>query len=332
MICKAPINNMYFTVEGKVAPCWLQVGAVDNWSHERSIKDIWFGENFNRLREALANKQYLGQCATCKHQIDSNVWPLAKAYDTFSVKQYPTLMELELSNQCNLECVMCSGLLSSGIRKNREKLPPLPQIYDDTFVEQLKDFIPHLEELRFNGGEPFAQKIVLDICDVVAEINPNLVITIATNGTVYNKRVQHIMDNCNVKFNVSIDSLDKQRYSDIRIHGNLDIVLNNFKRFNDYSMSKGHNVCVMVNPMRNNWFELINFVDFCNEHNTNLWFNTIRYPEHLALWNLPQNELKHIYTTMKQQMSTYNTGTQPEKIYKHLVDQQIANWVLDSYE
>lgn len=155
MKCNAPLNNMYFTIEGKVAPCWLQVGAVDNWSSDRSIADIWFGEKFNQLRDAHKNKIYPNKCGQCKQQTEDGVWPLAKAYEKFSVKEYPTLIELELSNQCNLECIMCSGLLSSGIRKNRDNLPPLPQIYDQTFVEQLKEFIPHLEELRFNGGEPF---------------------------------------------------------------------------------------------------------------------------------------------------------------------------------
>ena len=67
-----------------------------------------------------------------------------------------------------------AGELSSGIRKNREGKPPLPMAYTDKFIEQLEEFIPHLEELRFNGGEPFAQRIVLDICDMVAEVNPKL--------------------------------------------------------------------------------------------------------------------------------------------------------------
>ena len=30
--CIAAHNNMYFTTEGRVAPCWLLVGYVDNYS------------------------------------------------------------------------------------------------------------------------------------------------------------------------------------------------------------------------------------------------------------------------------------------------------------
>ena len=89
-------------------------------------------------------------------------------------------------------------------------LPPMANAYDDSFVEQLREFIPHLEELRFNGGEPFAQKIVYDICMLVADINPSLRINIATNGTVYNKQVREILEKCNIHLNISIDSLDKE--------------------------------------------------------------------------------------------------------------------------
>ena len=129
--CLAPFNNMYFTTEGRVAPCWLLVGYLDTWSPQKSIKDIWFGEEFNKYRDNLKNGIFENECRVCKQKIEADTWPLAMAYDGFTVKDYPSLLELELSNQCNLECIMCEGRLSSGIRKNRENLPPLPMIYDD---------------------------------------------------------------------------------------------------------------------------------------------------------------------------------------------------------
>jgi MoaA/NifB/PqqE/SkfB family radical SAM enzyme len=49
--------------------------------------------------------------------------------------RYPSMLELELNNTCNLECVMCIGELSSSIRKNREKLPAIRSPYDEAFVE-----------------------------------------------------------------------------------------------------------------------------------------------------------------------------------------------------
>lgn len=332
--CNAPLNNMYFTTLGTVAPCWLLVGQVDNWSPSRSIKDIWFGENFNKIRRDLLNKQFNGQCIVCKENIDKEVWPLAMAYDQFSIKEYPTLMELELSNQCNLECIMCEGRLSSGIRKNRDKLDPLPMIYDDRFVDQLEEFIPHLEELRFNGGEPFAQKIVHDICHRVSNINPKLKINIATNGTVYNKAVQKLMDTCNLHLNISIDSLQKEMYESIRINGEFDTLMSNFEIFKKYCYDNNRILSVMVNPMRMNWREITDFYIWTTSNNVHLWYNTIHHPKHLSIWDLPCQELETIYNTLKSDLehhrnivSTSHVSHGNYEKFQHYVDGQIKNWL-----
>ena len=331
--CVAPYNNMYFTTEGRVAPCWLLVGHLDTWSPTRSIKDIWFGEKFTEYRNSLKEGIFKSECRVCKQKIEADTWPLAMAYDGFTVKEYPTMLELELSNQCNLECVMCEGRLSSGIRKNRDQLPPLPQVYDDSFVEQLKEFIPHLEELRFNGGEPFAQKIVYDICMLVAEINPGLRINIATNGTVYNKQVREILAKCNISLNISIDSLDKDNYEAIRINGDFDTLMENFQTFNKYCKDNDRGLSVMVNPMNNNWWEMPKFVEFTTENKVNLWYNTIHHPEHLSIWSLPSQDLNVILQTLQPQVdalkpadfSNFVAHGNWEKL-NHFVNKQIYNW------
>ena len=345
--CNAPFNNMYFSTFGKAGPCWLQVNVTTDWGPKNSIRDIWNGPEFNKIREDLLNDKFCGKCQICKTDLDNGVWPLADVYNNFSVQGYPewpSMFELELSNQCNLECTMCSGYLSSGIRKNREKLPPLPMMYDQSFVDQLVEFVPHLEEMRFNGGEPLAQKIVLDICDMVAEINPKLKINIATNGTVYNKRVAKILQQNNVHLNVSIDSLIKERYESIRINGKFDQLMVNFEIFNNYHVSKNIKMAVMVNPMRNNWDEMVNFLKFTNNRNINLWYNTIRYPEHLAIWNLDSDKLKEIYNTLILEFNRYVRSVEYRKFKKnksftidncevtqHLIEKQIQTWLLDSY-
>lgn len=331
--CIAPFNNMYFTTEGRSAPCWLLVGYLEDWSKDKSIKDIWNGPHFDKFRENLKNGVFEDECRVCKQKIEADTWPLALAYDGFSVKEYPTLLELELSNQCNLECVMCEGRLSSGIRKNREKLPPMENIYDDSFVEQLKEFIPHLEELRFNGGEPFAQKIVYDICMLVADIKPELRINIATNGTVYNKQVRAILDRCNIHLNISIDSLDKENYEAIRINGNFDDLMENFQTFRTYCKNNDRGLSVMVNPMRNNWWEMPEFVKFTVKNEVHLWYNTIHHPEHLGIWNLPSSKLREVLDTLipiveelkPDQFASHYAFGNWEKL-KHFVHNQIQNW------
>ncbi len=329
--CNAPFNNMYVQLTGRVGPCWKTQSSTDVWSKDRSLMDIWRGEGFQKYRDALMQDAFIFRCQECKVDMDNGVYPLAKAYEKFPVNNMPSLMEIELSNQCNLECIMCSGLLSSGIRKNRDKLPPLPEIFDASFNEQMREFIPHLTQLRVNGGEPFAQKILLDLLDVVSEVKPDLHVHIATNGTVYNKRVQSILDRCNIYMNISIDSLIPERYEQIRINGSYETLMKNFELFKKYHHDSGKSLSVMVNPMNMNWDEMVSFIPWSTRNRVNIWYNTILYPHHLTIRNLPAEEIGKIVNHMEEEsskLSSYDPmGNLP--ILKNLIN-LLRQWYLDA--
>ena len=145
-----------------------------------------------------------------------------------------------------------------------------------------------------------------------------------------NKVVRHLMDVCNLKLNISIDSLIPDRYSKIRVNGDLDKVMQNFEIFKEYCHKHKRNLCIMVNPMRNNWEEMPHYVDFCHEHDVFLWFNTILYPPQCAIHNLPSDKLETIYNELSKETKK-RRGKKNFKILNHLVEDQIKNWLLDSY-
>ena len=334
-VCNAPLTNLYFTVDGQAAPCWLHFTArTPRWSPTTSIADIWNGPLFRDLRAAHREHRFPAGCSVCEHNVATGNLPLAAAYDNdHPIGEWPTMLELELSNLCNLECVMCSGQLSSRIRRNRDKLPPLESPYDDSFVDQVAELLPHLHELRFNGGEPLMQPIVHAIADRVAEVRPDLKVTIATNGTIINDRARRMMERCNVHVNLSIDSLIPERYAQIRVNGDLHQVLANFEEYRAYCREGGRNLAVMVNPMRVNWDEMAEFVRFTSEKQVFLWFNTIRYPEHLALHNLPAGELAHIHDTLAaEELPEPAEGPEGDacrgnrEVFERFVHRQLATW------
>ena len=299
-VCNAPTTNLYFSVDGQASPCWLYFPIrPPKWSPDRSIADIWNGSEFTKVRRALAEERFIGRCSECKHDIATGNRPLAAAYDNeHPIGAWPTMLEMELSNLCNLECVMCHGRLSSKIRKNREHKPPLVSPYDDSFVDQLEEVIPHLQEIRFNGGVPLLQSIVHKITERIAVINPGLKVTIATNGTVHNAKVERMLERCNVHINLSLDSLVPERYEAIRINADFAQLTANFDKFNAYCKANDRVLCVMVNPMRMNWMEMADYVWWCAERDVHLWFNTIRKPVNLALHSLPAADLAEIHDTL----------------------------------
>jgi MoaA/NifB/PqqE/SkfB family radical SAM enzyme len=148
---------------------------------------------------------------------------------------------------------MCNGNTSSSIRQNRDKLPPLPTPYDDAFVEQLKEFIPHLKEAKFFGGEPFLIHSYFQIWDVMMELNPAISIFVITNGTVLTEKVKELLHKGNFEMAVSIDSIRKERYEYIRKNANYESVMQNLDYFNDYIKSKGKTMSLSFTTQRENW-------------------------------------------------------------------------------
>lgn len=341
-LCNAPVTNLYFRTDGLAVPCWLQIGdgVTNRWSHDNSISDIWNGISMQNLRADLAAGELNGMCWLCKDNIDHGTRPLALAYEDVEPNpgyRYPSMLELELSNNCNLECVMCQGTLSHLIRKNREQLPALPMVYDDKFVEELREFIPHLQELRFNGGEPFTQQIVFDICEHVYELHPELRITIATNGTVLNDRVRSHMERGNFHINISIDSLRKERYEAIRVRADFDTLMENFEYFKEYCQSRDRIISVMINPMRSNWDEMGEINSWAISHGVRCWYNVVRYPFHSALWNLSSEELRNIHATLSQHTFELDEAICDKWVFEnnmvawhHLIDDQLTAWIADA--
>ncbi len=337
-ICHAPFSNMYFNVHGDCAPCWLTFIEPDSYP-EKSIREIWFGEKYQSLRNHLLKYDLTYKCNVCLKNLQGGNYTsvLAHAYDINEPDNYPSMLELELSNTCNLECVMCIGELSSSIRKNRDRLPALKNAYDDNFVEQLEEFIPHLKELRFNGGEPFLINAVFKIFEKVEKLNPKLKIVIATNGTVVNYKVKEWLSKLNIHINFSLDSLTLEIYETIRVNAHFDRVMEHFLFYRQYTKENNRTMCLMVNPMRNNWHEMPEFIRFVNKHNINIWFNTIHRPIEWAIWSLPRHELSKIY----EQLSTVQFTKEDKQgslasynmnIYKNLVHVQIMNWLNEATE
>ena len=78
--------------------------------------------------------------------------------------------------------------------------------------------------------------------------------------------------------------------------------MKNFKIFCKYLLKKNQVPSIMVNPMRNNWWEMKDAVRFANKYKSNLWYNTVHHPSHLALHNLPIEELKNIHKQLKNDL------------------------------
>jgi MoaA/NifB/PqqE/SkfB family radical SAM enzyme len=209
-------------------------------------------------------------------------------------------MEFELSNVCNLACVMCDGRYSSIIRSEREKLPPVHNPYSPGFVKELEEFIPHLSKAKFQGGEPFLISIYYEIWEEIIRLNPKCVISVQTNGTVLNKRIESFLSRGNFHITVSVDAVSRVVFESIRIRGDFQNVMDNISSFRSYCKRKNSYFGVATCPMQQNWHEIPDIINYCNNMDAPVTFNRVWHPPNCALWNTGSEKLDEIHKFYSQ--------------------------------
>lgn len=313
-ICLAPSSSMNFEQGGAVTACCYNRQHTFGTYPKESLYNMWFGKAAQHLRNAMTENDLSQGCYLCEQQIVLGNYAntLAKGFDVYDQKKdaqswfkwdfwrqkteesYPKVLEFELDNTCNLECKMCSGKFSSLIRKNREKLPPLENVYDDQFVDQLDQFLPHIKEAKFLGGEPFLIPIYWKIWDRILQINPSIKVHITTNGTILSSRIKNLLSRLKPNLIISIDSMTKDNYEHIRENANFDMVWRNVEYFLDYTRSHDKDFSFAVCPMTLNWQEMPSILDYCNKNNIGLYFNTVTYPLKYSLHELHPTKLNEV--------------------------------------
>jgi radical SAM protein with 4Fe4S-binding SPASM domain len=302
-VCYVPFTSLTFSWKGKVLACSYNRAVVVGNYPAQSVREIWFGKELKKLQEHMQHDDLTHGCQHCAYFIErgklSGLKPYQfDAYHDYRQHPYPRVFEFELSNTCNLECIMCNGFVSSSIRQNRDKLPPLPEPYDDAFVEQLREFVPHLKEMKFYGGEPFLIRSYFGIMDLVMELNPSIKVFVITNGTVLNQRIKDLLERGNFHLAVSIDSLQKENYEYIRKNASFEQVMKNLEWFNSYAHSRQERISFSFTTQRANWHELPDVVNFCNTHDMIFFNSFLKDPQHLSLITLPAAQLSDIYNTL----------------------------------
>jgi MoaA/NifB/PqqE/SkfB family radical SAM enzyme len=306
-LCYAPHTNLFFDQTGEVrACCWNWKHKLGNALHD-SIDDIWRSAQIQILRHALEGMAFGPGCEACDRQT-ANGWianPPMRGFDRFAVPaavpEWPQRMEFSISNSCNLECIMCRGVCSSAIRARREKLPPLRTLYSGAFIDSLRKYLPHLNRAKFLGGEPFLVPEYYRIWDMMIADGLKTECHITTNGTQYNAKIERVMDALRMSLAVSLDGATKKTVESIRVNADYDEQMRILKRFREYTLARKTDLSLTFCFMRQNWFEFGDFCLFAEQLGCQVGVNTVMNPPAFAVYNLPAEELRKIYSTMEQQ-------------------------------
>jgi len=295
--CAAPFTTLHLDPHGVARACGenklYQLGTYP----ERSLQQIWEGVELGELRTALEHHNFSRGCQGCSAALDADTRKFLRAslYDHLPVAgrapAQPVRLELELSNRCNLECIMCNGEYSSSIRTRREGRSPLPTVYDEAFFEELATLVDGLAEITFVGGEPFLGPEPLRVFESLAARSWPGLCHVTTNGTVVNDRVEHLLKTLRVNVAVSIDGVTERTVELIRDGASFIALRQNIDWFRQMATDRGTSMVLHFCLQQANWHELYDFLVWADELDVDVVVIPIRHPFGLSLDSLPSHEL-----------------------------------------
>ncbi len=122
---------------------------------------------------------------------------------------------MSITNRCNLNCLYCHH---DGMLPSKDEMTPLE-------IEKITKIAKDLgvRRVRLSGGEPLIRKDIVDIVDKISQIGFKD-ISITTNGTYLSKYSKDLKDAGLDRVNVSLDTLNKDRYKFLTKKDYLDSV------------------------------------------------------------------------------------------------------------
>jgi len=132
-------------------------------------------------------------------------------------------VRIAVTDRCNLRCFYC--MPAAGI-----PYEPKAHLLSYEEITRLLQVLGGIgfKKVRFTGGEPFLRKDFMQLLANTAEINDFKSIHITSNGTLLQRHIPKLKELGITKINLSIDSLDKERFHKITRRDDFDKVMQTF--------------------------------------------------------------------------------------------------------
>ncbi|MDO6737949.1 GTP 3',8-cyclase MoaA [Wenyingzhuangia sp. 2_MG-2023] len=195
-----------------------------------------------------------------------------------SFEREHTYLRISITERCNLRCTYC--MPAQGI-----PLSPKSHImtYDEVYQIAKKFVELGVTKIRITGGEPLVRKDVEIVLRKLASLPVELSIT--TNGILIDRYLD-VFKECNIrKINISIDSLNTDKFNQITRRKDFDKVVQNIQLFTKDDFFKVKLNCVLMKGFNEN--EINDFIELTKNTKIN-----VRFIEFMPFdgnkWNLEQ--------------------------------------------
>lgn len=130
-------------------------------------------------------------------------------------------LRVSLIDKCNLRCTYCMP------NEVMQWLPHGDLLTVDELLRVVRIAVEHgIEDVRLTGGEPLLHARIIDIVEGISALPDPPQIAITTNAVRLAALAQPLVDAGLQRFNISLDTLDRERFKQLTKRDELEAVLN----------------------------------------------------------------------------------------------------------
>jgi cyclic pyranopterin phosphate synthase len=130
-----------------------------------------------------------------------------------------TKMRISVTDRCNLHCKYCMPHKVKWLP--HKKILSLEEIAEVATVAATMG----IDQIRLTGGEPLLRKNICKLIQALKKINGITEVAMTTNGVLLNKFAKKLFESGLDRINISLDTLDQKKFSEITKGGNIKKVL-----------------------------------------------------------------------------------------------------------
>jgi len=237
-------------------------------------------------------------------------------------KRKISYVRVSVTDRCDFRCTYCmSEDMDFLPKKDVLSLEELDRLCN-TFIDL------GVKKLRITGGEPLVRKNIMQLFNNLGKkLGHGLEeLTLTTNGSQLDRYAKDLFDNGVRRINVSLDSLDKDKFKKITRIGDLDKVVSGIMAAKKAGLKIKINT-VALKEINDN--EILNLVNWCGENKFSLTFIEVMpmgaIGEKRADQYMPLTEVKSlIQTKYSITEDSLRTGGPARYVHCHETDQKIG--------
>lgn len=174
-------------------------------------------------------------------------------------------LRVSITDRCNLRCKYC--MPEEGVCKLNHR--------DILSFEEIEEIVRAAAELgvrkvRITGGEPLVRLGCVDLCGRIAKIPGIEELTMTTNGVLLAEEAEALKQAGLNRVNISLDTLDPEKYKKITGGGDIRRVLNGIEKAREVGLKPIKLNCVLIGGFNDD--EIPAFVEMTRNHPIELRF------------------------------------------------------------